>query len=102
MPSKPRTDIGRLQESGVNLLVAAAAACPHGLMLEEAGRVVYANPAYARLVGARTPAQVLGKPVSQLPKPGSVPLPHRRQRHSANGHDEASAPEYETTRWAFR
>jgi two-component system cell cycle sensor histidine kinase/response regulator CckA len=102
MPSKPRTDIATLQKSGVNLLAAAAAACPHGLMLEEAGRVVYANPAYARLVGARSPAQVLGKAVSQLPHPGSVPLPPRRKRRSANNHDEASAPEYQTTRWPFR
>src|SRR5512146_1079451 len=47
-------------------LEAAANDCPHGLMVEQAGRVVYANPAYARLAGLRNPASVLGKRVAEL------------------------------------
>lgn len=47
-------------QSGSGYLFAAGLACPHGLMIEERGRVVYANPAYARLCGYEDAKDVLG------------------------------------------
>ena len=77
---------------GGELLAAAASASPHGLMIEQRGRVVYANAAYARLVGARRPAELVGKKVAALPSPAAPPS--RRGRKSA--------PEYQTVRAPFR
>jgi len=51
---------------GSEFLDAAATACPHGLMVEQAGRVVYANPAYAKFAGFVKPESVLGKHVNSL------------------------------------
>ncbi len=51
---------------GAEFLDAAADACPHGLMVERAGRVVYANPAYTKLAGFAAPESILGKPVKRL------------------------------------
>jgi PAS domain-containing protein len=46
--------------AGSQYFEAAANDCPHGLMIEQAGRVVYANPAFARLVGS-TGTAIRGK-----------------------------------------
>ena len=75
---------------GGELLAAAASSSPHGLMIEQHGRVVYANAAYGRLVGARRPAELLGKRVAALPPPTAPPT--RRK----------ATPEYQTVRAPFR
>jgi two-component system, cell cycle sensor histidine kinase and response regulator CckA len=61
-------------QSGVELLDAAALACPHGLMIEERGTVKYANAAYARLAGYSSPEHVIGVRVPTLKMP-TEPLP---------------------------
>ena len=75
-----------------NILASAASASPHGLMIEQAGQVVYANRAFAKLVGARGAAELLGRAVSSLARPGQSP---RR-----NG--SKPPPEYQSIRGVFR
>jgi two-component system, cell cycle sensor histidine kinase and response regulator CckA len=75
-------------------LEAAANDCPHGLMVEQAGRVVYANPAYARLAGLRNPASVLGKRVAEL----SISPRARHRETNGNG----GPPEFASKRMEFR
>jgi len=79
--------------TGSHFLEAAANDCPHGLMIEQAGHVVYANPAYARLAGRRNAASLLGQPVSAL----SVCARRRNEtKSSRNG-----GPELACTRMEF-
>ncbi len=69
-------------------------------MIEQAGRVVYANPAYARLAGFAAPASVIGKKVSSL----TIPAGCARDA-SGNGNNSYGAdgpPEFETVRLCFR
>ncbi len=80
-------------QSGMQFLGAAAHACPHGLMVEQEGYVVYANPAFARLLGFRSPDAVLGKRVRGLPAPKAV---SRVQGNGMNG-----GPEFASTRLQF-
>lgn len=70
-------------------------------MVERAGRVVYANPAYARLLGFRSPAQVLNRVVSQLPLPVH-PVAAKSRRHSRPTLGQTAPPEFETSRFEFR
>ncbi|MGH9523828.1 MAG: ATP-binding protein [Terriglobales bacterium] len=61
---------------GSEFLYSAAVACPHGLMIEERGRVVFSNLSYARLYGFSGQDEILGKLVRQLrlsPPPGDRP-----------------------------
>src|SRR5437660_731859 len=53
-------------QSGIELLEAAATACPHGLMIEERGTVKYANAAYARLAGYTAPETIIGVRIASL------------------------------------
>ena len=64
-------------------------------MIEQAGRVVYANPAYARLAGFSTPASVIGKSVEALAIPAKSA---RKSRADGN----AGPPEFESIRLEFR
>ncbi len=82
-------------QGGTEFLEAAANDCPHGLMVEQDGRVVYANPAYARLAGFSAPAAVMGKAVAGL---SVKEAPARKPE--ANGHD--GRPEIDTLRLQFR
>lgn len=93
--SVSRSATSVLTEMGTEFLAAAANACPHGLMVEQAGRVVYANPAYARLAGFVAPRDVIGKRVSELGVPGKC-----KPAASANGN--GCAPEFQTVRMQFR
>ncbi len=77
---------------GRDFLHAAAAASPHGLMVEHAGRVAYANDAYARILGLRSADQVWGRRTSSLPP---VPAPHE-------GPENGNGPEWQSTRLEFR
>ncbi len=56
-------------DGGLKFLRAAAASSPHGLMVEQGGRVAYANAAYARLTGFRSPEEVRGRVASELKVP---------------------------------
>ncbi len=76
---------------GSEFLDAAAVACPHGLMVAQAGRVVYANPAYAKLAGARKVESVLGRRVKSLSIAGA------NQRGQPD-----DARQYSETRMEFR
>src|SRR5690349_12396966 len=58
-------------ESGIDLLHAAAAACPHGLMIEDGGHVQFANAAYARLAGFKSTTAVIGREVERLTVPAA-------------------------------
>jgi signal transduction histidine kinase len=78
--------------TGTQFLEAAANDCPHGLMIEQAGRVVYANPAYAHLAGFKTAALVLGKRVAELS------ISDHGHKASGNG----SPPDFARTRMEFR
>ncbi len=80
--------------TGTQFLEAAADDCPHGLMIEQAGRVVYANSAYARLAGFRTAASVLGKRVAEL----SISAHGSKANVTGNG----GSPEFARTRVEFR
>ena len=80
--------------TGTQFLEAAAHDCPHGLMIEQAGRVVYANPAYAQLAGFNTAASVLGKRVSEL----SISAPGSHANVTGNG----GPPEFASTSMEFR
>src|SRR5689334_7052394 len=82
---------------GAEFLCAAAAACPHGLMIEQAGRVVYANPALARILGLRSVGDVLGRKLADLPPVLSPTL------DSAGGvRPRTVRPQYDSLRLAFR
>jgi len=65
---------------GSEFLDAAANACPHGLMIEQGGRVVYANPAYAEMAGFPKPESVLGRPVQKLAVARATRGKHRDER----------------------
>ncbi|HEX9120731.1 MAG TPA: ATP-binding protein [Terriglobales bacterium] len=80
--------------TGTQFLEAAANDCPHGLMIEQAGRVVYANPAYAQLAGFKTVASVLGKRVAGL----SISA----RPSDANGNGNGCPPELARIRMEFR
>ena len=82
-------------ESGTQFLEAAASACPHGLMVEQAGRVVYANPAYARLAGYESSRNVIGKRVADI---SLAPAAARKPRASLNG----GPATLDTVRFQFR
>jgi two-component system cell cycle sensor histidine kinase/response regulator CckA len=69
MPKKRSNPGAATVETGLEFLRAAAAASPHGLMVEEAGRIAYANAAYARLVGSASPADITGRRVSGVTVP---------------------------------
>ena len=62
-----------IHQGGVELLEAAALACPHGLMIEERGIVKYANAAYARLAGYSSPEKIIGVRLASLRVPSSTP-----------------------------
>ena len=79
-------------KSGLDLLHAAAVACPHGMMIDDRGVVQYANPAFARLAGFRTADEIVGRSVAALS------IPAQRQLRN-NGQ---SAPIYDTLRFEFR
>ncbi len=81
-------------QTGSQFLEAAANACPHGLMVEQAGRVVYANPAYARLTGFSGPRSVMGSRVAEL----SVRPPKPATAKDGNG----GPSEFENVRMEFR
>ena len=84
--------------AGTQFLEAAANDCPHGLMIEQAGCVVYSNPAYAQLVGFKTAASVLGKRVAEL----SI-SDHRSKAHAnGNGNGKTCSPEFAHTSMEFR
>ncbi len=88
--SKPSRNANH--KSGVDLLHAAAVACPHGLMIEQRGVVQYANPAYARLAGFHYPDEVVGHSVAGL----TVPI------RGAGKRNVQSAAIYDTLRLEFR
>ena len=101
--SRSDTKSGRhiARANGIRFLQAAAQACPHGLMVEKGGRVAYCNPAYARLLGLRTPARVMGMAVAELPVPQSR---ESRKRAADDGHaagNGGSAPAVENRRFEF-
>lgn len=83
--------------TGTQLLEAAANDCPHGLMIEQAGRVVYANPAYAQLTGFKSAAAVLGKRVAGLSISGHGP----KVAANGNGNGNGSPQEFAHTRMEF-
>ena len=60
------------RERGLELLHAAATACPHGIMVEDAGRVAYANDAYARLAGFPSPERLSGALLTTLVVPSDA------------------------------
>jgi signal transduction histidine kinase/CheY-like chemotaxis protein len=64
-------------------------------MVEQAGLVVYANPAYARLAGHDSPRTVIGKRVADL---SIAPAAARKPRGSLNG----GPAELDTVRFPFR
>lgn len=84
--------------TGTQFLEAAANASPHGLMIEQAGRVVYANPAYAQLAGFKTAALVLGKRVAEL----SISDHGQKAPVNGNGNGNGCPPEFAHTRMEFR
>src|SRR5512142_802403 len=90
----PRSVSKSVASESLQFLEAAATDCPHGLMVEQAGRVVYANPAYARLTGFSHVASVLGKCVSQLR------IPHRGRESESK--DNGGPPEIASKRMEFR
>jgi two-component system cell cycle sensor histidine kinase/response regulator CckA len=92
MPRSISKSASDAPSTGNNFLEAAANDCPHGLMIEQAGRVVYANPAYARLAGHGNPASLLDTPVSEL----SICARWRKLK-TGNG-----SPELACTRMEFR
>jgi diguanylate cyclase (GGDEF)-like protein/PAS domain S-box-containing protein len=51
---------------------------PEAIVVHEAGRVVYANPAAVRFVSARSPAEVLGRPITDFVHAEWVPEMLRR------------------------
>lgn len=91
MVRKREQSATRRQRQGEDVLAAAASASPHGLMIEQRGHVVYANAAFARLVGARRPQELLGRPVAEVPHISGPAAPRGRK----------PAPEYQTVRSAF-
>jgi diguanylate cyclase (GGDEF)-like protein/PAS domain S-box-containing protein len=46
---------------------------PEGIVVHQAGRLVYANPAVVRFVGANSTTDLLGKPIVEFVHPDSVP-----------------------------
>ena len=46
---------------------------PDAICVHEAGIVVFANPAMVRLLGARTPDDLLGLPITRFVHPESIP-----------------------------
>src|SRR5690348_13854693 len=91
----------RVRANGVRFLQAAAQACPHGLMVEKGGRVAYCNPAYARLLGLRTPARVVGLALAELPVPQSLESRKKAAKDGRTGGNDGSAPSVENRRFEF-
>jgi signal transduction histidine kinase len=91
-PIRPKSGSRVHHQRGQDFLHAAAAASPHGLMVEHAGRVAYANVAFARLLGFGSENEVLGQRVSNLPQPKGDVL------NAENG----NGPEWQTIRLEFR
>jgi PAS domain S-box-containing protein len=55
---------------------------PDGVIVHSQGRVVFANPASARIIGAVRPADLIGKPVIEFVHPGHRELALRRIQQS--------------------
>ena len=90
---------GPLPDStGTQFLEAAANDCPHGLMIEQDGRVVYSNPAYAQLVGFKSAASVVGKRVAELRISNQGPT----VGSNGNGNSNGCPPEYAISSMEFR
>ncbi|HVL77353.1 MAG TPA: PAS domain S-box protein, partial [Noviherbaspirillum sp.] len=66
-----------------------------GLYMVQDGRIVYANPKTAELVGYETPEQLLGMPVEALTAPEDVPLLLENHRRRLSG-------EVPSVRYAYR
>ena len=74
--ARARSTSGRTQQRDGSLvyLQAAAEACPHGLMVTQAGRILYANAGYARLAGVACVEKMLGASIrdfAELKSPGA-------------------------------
>jgi PAS domain S-box-containing protein len=54
--------------------------CPDALLVQSASRIVYVNSAAARLLGARNPQQLIGKPVKEIIHPDYWEIVQRRLR----------------------
>src|SRR5512146_2670002 len=93
VPGKPQN---RTQRAAAvpdsDLLVAAAAACPHGLAIKRGASIAFANLAYARLLGQPSVESILGKSASRL----------LRAVRQAAKEDGARAPELESMEMEFR
>ena len=58
---------------------------PIGIAVHSEGKIVFANPAAARLLGADSPAQLAGKPVSEIIRPDHWPATLARIPHLMAG-----------------
>src|SRR5262249_49280307 len=61
--------------------------CPDAIAIHSGGRLVFANRAGARLVGAPSVDEILGRDVVDFVHPDSRPLALRRMRELALGRD---------------
>ncbi len=91
----PKPQVGARQTtSHPDLLLAAVHACPHGLALQRAGKILFANAGYAHLLGHSSPEAVVGKSAAALLKAAKAAIAKR------NGH--GGGPELESMRFEFR
>ncbi len=91
----PKRQVGpRQTTSHSELLLAAVHACPHGLALQQSGKILVANAAYARLLGHASADAVVGKSAARLLNAARVAASKR------NGH--GGGPELESMRFEFR
>ncbi len=74
-----------------DLLLAAATACPHGLAIERRGGIVFANAAYAALVGQSSSADVIGKSAARM----------RRALRSSKSKRDSHGPELDSIQLDF-
>jgi PAS domain S-box-containing protein len=55
------------------------------IMISQGGRIVYANPTAAQLIGAGSPSELLGKRVYDFVHPDHLPVAHERARRVVGG-----------------
>lgn len=75
----PSSDDPRESEERYRRLVEAS---PEAIAVHAAGKLVYVNPAAARLVGAATPDELIGRPVLDFVHPDSRALVLQRMRET--------------------
>ncbi len=96
MSRKRQAESPKRAATNLELLLAAVEACPHGLALQQEGKLRFANQAYARLLGFNSVEALIGKSPFSL-----LRAAHRRMARNGTG-KESALPELDSASFIFR